>query len=113
MTDSDSPWIDADSAEPGATPDAVPASADAGVPAAPGRSAPAPPSHAAAEMKKARDLETQRNSMRLIQKVRCPVHQQAARNVKMQMYGGKVKWTFDKCCAELERALMSALQRQR
>ena len=72
-----------------------------------------PLSKSAEEMKKAREEESRRKSIRLIQKVRCPVHQQSAKNVRMQMYGGKVKWTYDKCCAELDRAVEAVLRKER
>ena len=56
-------------------------------------------------------LETQvEKTIKRIETARCPVHHQGPKNIRIEIEGGNVRWTFEKCCDELERAAAATLQ---
>ena len=63
-----------------------------------------PLSRAGAEIEEAFKAKVSREIITRLSQVRCPIHGAAPKNIRSESGGGKMRWTFEACCAELERA---------
>jgi hypothetical protein len=62
------------------------------------------------ELRKGLTAQVDETTVKRIEGARCPVHNQSPKNVQVHFEGGKVQWTFEKCCDELERAAAATLR---
>jgi hypothetical protein len=62
-----------------------------------------PLSRAGAEMAKALKADVSSKVAASLSKVRCPIHNVAPKNIRVESRAGRVRWLFDACCSQLER----------
>ena len=62
------------------------------------------------QLRKGVEALTKEATVKRIESARCPVHDQSPKNVQMKIEGGKVTWTFEKCCEELTRTAAATLR---
>lgn len=61
-------------------------------------------------MRKGLETQLEEKAIKRIETARCPVHHQGPKNIRIEIEGGNVRWTFEKCCDELEREAAATLQ---